>query len=124
MKLEFKIETQLINWNEVASMCYSQQRNKYANAKKRQQLFIKHEVANQIDIEDYFGKNLTTVTYEWHTSTNHDLGNLTAGEKFIADSVNELGLWEDDRYIKTIRHDRIEDTQNYVLVTIKGAKKR
>ena len=127
MELKLKLETQLITWNEVAHMTWSKQSNKYSNAKKKQQMFIKHEIRQQLgddNIINYFGDNTTSVTYEWHTSTNYDLGNLTAGEKFIADSINELGLWGDDRFTKDIRHTLIEDEDNYVLVTIKGAKNR
>jgi len=124
-KLTFKIETRLINWNEVAQMAYSKDSTKYSRTKKRQQTFIKHEIMNQLDdIHNYFGENLTSVNYEWHTSTKFDLGNLTAGEKFIADSLNELKIWSDDRYIKKISHSRVTDTTDYVLVTIKGAKNK
>ena len=124
MILELKIETQLVNWNEIAKMCWSSDKNKYGRTKKRQQLFIKHEIRNQIDVENYFGDNNTAVYYEWHTSTLLDLGNMTAGEKFLADSINELGIWSDDRYIQEIKHKRIEDVENYVIMRIKGAKKK
>lgn len=124
MLLTLKLETQLITWNEVAKMCYSKYSNHYSKTKKREQMFLKHEIRKQVPIKNYFGENSTLVTYEWHTSTKLDLGNLTAGEKFIADAVNELGLWSDDRYISEIRHKRVTDDENYVVVTIKGAKKR
>ena len=127
MEIKLKIETRLITWNEVAQMTWSKQQNKYANAKKKQQMFIKHEIRQQLgddNIENIFGDNKTLVSYEWHSSTNYDLGNLTAGEKFIADSINDLGLWSDDRYTKEIRHKWVDDEDNYVLVTIKGAKNR
>ena len=124
-KLTFKIETRLINWNEVAQMAYSKDSTKYSRTKKRQQTFIKHEIMNQLaDIHNYFGENKTSVTYEWHTSTKFDLGNIAAGEKFIADSINDLKIWSDDRYIHKISHIRVEDEENYVLVTIKGAKNK
>ncbi|AFY98330.1 putative endodeoxyribonuclease [Leuconostoc phage phiLN12] len=120
-KLTFKIETRLINWNEVAQMAYSKDSTKYSRTKKRQQTFIKHEITNQLaDIHNYFGENQTSVNYEWHTSTKFDLGNIAAGEKFIADSINELSIWSDDRYIHKISHIRVEDEENYVLVTISG----
>jgi len=124
MILELKIETQLINWNEIAKMCWSSDKNKYGRTKKRQQLFIKHEINNQIEVQNYFGDNNTSVSYDWHTSTHLDLGNMTAGEKFLADSINELGLWDDDRYIQEIKHKRVVDNENYVIVRIKGAKKK
>ena len=47
-KLTFKIETRLINWNEVAQMAYSKDSTKYSRTKKRQQTFIKHEITNQL----------------------------------------------------------------------------
>ena len=124
MLLTLKLETQLITWNEVAKMCYSKYSNHYSKTKKREQMFLKHEIRKQVPIKNYFGTNSTLVTYEWHTSTKLDLGNLTAGEKFIADAFNELSLWSDDRYISDIRHKRVTDDENYVVVTIKGAKKR
>lgn len=127
MQLILNIESRLITWNDVAQMTWSKQSNKYSNAKKQQQLFIKHEIVQQLgqdNIINYFGDSKTSVLYEWHTSTNYDLGNLTAGEKFIADAINELGLWDDDRYIKDIRHKWIDDDVNYVRVTIKGAKNK
>lgn len=124
MLLTLKLETQLITWNEVAKMCWSKDSNHYARTKKREQMFLKHEIRKQVPIKNYFGENSTLVTYEWHTSTKLDLGNLTAGEKFIADAFNELGLWSDDRYISEIRHKRVTDDKNFVIVTIKGAKKR
>ena len=124
MLLTLKLETQLITWNEVAKMCYSKYSNHYSKTKKREQMFLKHEIRKQVPIKNYFGTNSTLVTYEWHTSTKLDLGNLTAGEKFIADAFNELSLWSDDRYISEIRHKRVTDDENYVVVTIKGAKKR
>lgn len=125
MEIKFKVESRLITWNEVAHMAYSKDSNNYSRTKKRQQTFIKHEIMNQlVDIHNYFGENKTSVTYEWHTSTKFDLGNIVAGEKFIADSINELEIWSDDRYIHKISHIRVEDEENYVLVTIKGAKNK
>lgn len=120
-KLTFKIETRLINWNEVAQMAYSKDSTKYSRTKKRQQTFIKHEIMNQLDdIHNYFGSSKVSVFYKWYTSTKFDLGNLGAGEKFIADSINELGLWDDDFNIKKITHERITSTHDYVQVTISG----
>lgn len=120
-KLTFKIETRLINWNEVAQMAYSKDSTKYSRTKKRQQTFIKHEIMNQLDdIRNYFGSSKVSVSYKWYTSTKFDLGNLGAGEKFIADSINELGLWDDDFNIKKITHERITSKNDYVQVTISG----
>lgn len=124
MILTLKLETQLINWNEVAQMCYSKDSNRYSRTKKREQMFLKHEIKKQIDIENYFGDNATVLTYEWHTSTKMDLSNIAAGDKYIEDAFNELGLWSDDRFVSEIKHKRVTDTENYVVVTIKGAKKR
>lgn len=125
MQIKFKVESRLITWNEVAHMAYSKDSNNYSRTKKRQQTFIKHEIAQQLaDIHNYFGENKTSVTYEWHTSTKFDLGNMSAGEKFIADSINELKIWSDDFNIIEIIHRRIVDDENYVLVTIKGAKNK
>ena len=124
MLLTLKLETQLINWNEVAQMCYSKDSNRYSRTKKREQMFLKHEIRKQIPITNYFGENATVLTYEWHTSTKMDLSNIVAGDKYIEDAFNELGLWSDDRFVSEIKHKRITDTENYVLVTIKGAKKR
>ena len=83
MILELKIETQLVNWNEIAKMCWSSDKNKYGRTKKRQQLFIKHEIRNQIDVENYFGDNNTSVYYEWHTSTPVSYTHLTLPTKRI-----------------------------------------
>lgn len=124
MELAFKIESRLITTNDVAHMAYSKDSLAYNRTKKRQETFIKHEILQQIEVKNYFGKSKVTVTYDWHTSTKFDLGNLAFGEKFIADAVNTLGLWDDDFNIKKIVHNRIEDESNYVLVTIKGQAKR
>lgn len=120
-KLTFKIETRLINWNEVAQMAYSKDSTKYSRTKKRQQTFIKHEIINQLaDLHNYFGSSKVSVAYKWYTSTKFDLGNLAAGEKFIADSINELKIWNDDFNIKKITHERITSKNDYVQVTISG----
>ena len=118
MKIKFKVESRLITWNEVAHMAYSKDSNNYSRTKKRQQTFIKHEIAQQVTLENYFGSSKVSVSYDWHTNTKFDLGNLTAGEKFLADSINELKLWDDDFNIIQIDHRRIVDDENYVLVTI------
>lgn len=123
-RLSLRIETSLITWNEVAGFCFSRDSNQYSRTKKRQQTFIKHEIAQQIDIKDYFKRKPTKVTYEWHTSGSFDLGNLAAGEKFIADSFNELGLWGDDRFTKEIVHKYVKDTADYCQVTITEIRKR
>lgn len=102
-------------------MAYSKDSTKYSRTKKRQQTFIKHEIMNQLaDIHNYFGSSKVSVSYKWHTSTKFDLGNLAAGEKFIADSINDLGLWDDDFNIKKITHERITSKNDYVQVTISG----
>jgi Holliday junction resolvase RusA-like endonuclease len=113
-----KIETALISWNEIAEFCFSRDSNRYSRTKKRQQAFIKHELANQLPQENVFGKRPTKVVYEWHTSGKFDLGNLAAGEKFIADSFNEFGLWDDDAYTAEIVHKYIRDDEDYCQVTV------
>ena len=118
MQIKFKVESRLITWNEVAHMAYSKDSNNYSRTKKRQQTFIKHEIAQQVVPENYFGDSKVSVSYDWHTSTKFDLGNIAAGEKFLADSINELKLWDDDFNIVQIIHRRIVDDENYVLVTI------
>ena len=118
MQIKFKVESRLITWNEVAHMAYSKDSNNYSRTKKRQQTFIKHEIAQQVIPKNYFGDSKVSVSYDWHTSTKFDLGNLTAAEKFIADSINELSIWSDDFNIIQINHRRIVDDENYVLVTI------
>jgi len=123
-KLTLKIETQLITWNEVAGFCFSRDQNRYSRTKKREQTFVKHEISSQIEVKNYFKSNQTRVSYEWHTSGSFDLGNLAAGEKFIADSINELGLWDDDRYIKEISHKYISDKRDFVMVAIQTMPKR
>ena len=119
MRLELKIETQLITWNEVAGFCWSKDSNRYARTKKRQQAFVKHEIAGQLpEIKNFFGNKPVRVIYEWHTSGAFDLGNLAAGEKFIADSFNELKLWDDDSTTKEIIHRYLQDECDFCAVTI------
>lgn len=118
MLLTLKLETQLITWNEVAKMCYSKDSNHYARTKKREQMFLKHEIRKQVPIKNYFGDDPTYLSYEWHTSTKLDLSNINAGDKFIEDAFSELGLWDDDKYVQKITTKRVKDTQNYVVVTI------
>ena len=118
MELTIKIETALITWNEVAGFCFSKDSNRYSRTKKREQAFVKHEIAGKIEIKNYFADRPVQVYYQWHTSGKFDLGNLAAGEKFIADSFNELQLWTDDGSTVRIIHDRITDTEDYVNVTI------
>jgi len=117
-RLSLRIETALITWNEVAGFCFSRDSNRYSRTKKRQQAFIKHEIAAQVEVKNYFGHKPTKVTYEWHTSGHFDLGNLAAGEKFIADSFNELQLWDDDAYTTEIVHKYVRDSEDYCAVTI------
>jgi len=123
-KITLRIETQLITWNEVAGFCFSRDSNRYSRTKKREQAFVKHEIEAQLEVKNYFKSNQTRVSYEWHTSGSFDLGNLAAGEKFIADSLNELGLWDDDRYIMSIQHSLVHDASDYVLVTVQNMPKR
>ena len=119
MRLELKIETQLITWNEVAGFCWSKDSNRYARTKKRQQAFIKHEITGQLpEIKNFFGHKPVRVIYEWHTSGAFDLGNLAAGEKFLADSFNELKLWDDDSTTKEIIHRYLQDECDFCAVTI------
>ena len=124
MILTFKIETRLLTMNEIVSYAGSRQTRQYSKQKKISELLIREEVKRQIEIKNYFGHNATVCRYEWHTSTNFDLGNLAIGEKFLADSFTELGLWDDDRYIKEIHHKKIVDNTDYVAVSIRGAKNR
>lgn len=121
--LKIKIETQLITWNEVAGFCFSKDSNRYSRTKKREQSFVKHEIIQQIEVRNYFKSKPVKVTYEWHTSGKFDLGNLAAGEKFIADSFNELQLWDDDAYTKEIVHKYVQDPEDYCLVTITAIRK-
>lgn len=117
--MKLKLETQLVTMNEIVQMCFSKYSNRYATTKKREQMFLKREILNQTDKKNYFKGYNVICKYEWHTSGKFDLGNLSVGEKFIADSINELGLWDDDRYITKITHELVHDTQNYVIVTIR-----
>ena len=123
MILEFKIETRLLTMNELVAYTFSRLTKQYAKQKKITEILIRQEIEKQIEIKNYFGANTTHCTYDWHTSTDYDIGNLAIGEKFLADSVNELGLWDDDRYIKSIKHTRIKDKSDFVIVRIKGRVK-
>lgn len=125
-KLTLRIESQLITWNDVAGFCFSRDSNRYARTKKREQTFIKHEIRSQMadGVRNIFKDYPTRVNYEWHTSGKFDLGNLAAGEKFIADSINELQIWDDDRYTQEISHNYVQDEENYVLVTITRLPKK
>lgn len=123
MMINFKVETRLLTMNELAAYASSRQTRQYSKQKKISELLIREEVKRQIEIKNYFGHNATVCRYDWHTSTNFDLGNIALGEKFLADSFTELGLWDDDRYIKEIHHKKIVDSTDYVDVFIKGAKR-
>ena len=117
--VKLRLETRLVTMNDIAYMCYSKYSNRYANTKKKEQMFLKREILNQVKQKNYFKGYNVICSYEWHTSGKFDLGNLAVGEKFIADSINELSLWDDDRYIDRITHDLVHDTQDYVLLTIR-----
>lgn len=125
--LTFNIKTTLWTWKEIGHWCYSRNRFQYSEAKKDMQAHVVQEIKNQIyqlkpsDIPD-FGKRETAVIYEWHDNTRHDLGNLAAGEKIVADAITDLGIWKDDRYVEGICHTRVripKDEEPFIKVTIR-----
>lgn len=119
LELELTFHTTFINWNQIALMCYSRDRNAYSRNKRRETLFATNEIKKQLkDMKNYFPEGAVKVLYEWHTTRRFDLGNLIAGEKVIDDVINSVRLWSDDSQITHVSHQRIADNVDYVRVVI------
>ena len=61
------------------------------------------------------------IKMEWHEATKRrDVDNIQSSQKFVLDSMVKNGILQNDsrRYVKQVYHEIIDDSVDYVVVSI------
>ena len=121
----FKIEQRLPSMNELIA---ANRQNRYKGAKMKR------------DTEDIIGQYIriarlrgtikpisepVEVHIEWHERTKkRDCDNIQSTQKFILDALQKQGILINDnrRYVRQIFHKIVDDTADFVEVTIREVK--
>ena len=117
----FKIKAKLPSLNDVIA---KNRANKYLGAKFK------------ADIEEVIGwaikqaivmktlkpvKNPCVIYIDWHEATKkRDVDNVQSSQKFILDAMVKNGILPNDnrRWVKQVRHELIDDNDDFVVVRI------
>lgn len=121
----FVIDDRLPSLNDYINECRA---NKYRGAKFKQEteklisLYINNaKVKKTIQATN----KPIIVHFEWHERTKRrDSDNVASAKKFILDAMQTSGIIPNDsrKYVKGFTDDIIDDTKDYVVVTIEEAK--
>lgn len=120
----FRIDTRLPSMNDWIS---ANRANKYTGAKLKREteetigyFILAAKCRGQIAAV----KVPVIIEIEWHESNKkRDADNIQSAQKFILDALQEQGILINDsrRYVKQIYHRIIDDTKDFVEVTLYSA---
>lgn len=121
----FKIEQRLPSMNELIA---ANRQNRYKGAKMKRE--TEEVIGQYIRIARLRGtikpvSEPVEVHIEWHEKTKkRDADNIQSAQKFILDALQKQGILINDnrRYVKQIYHKIVDDTADFVEVTLKGVK--
>lgn len=118
----FKIEQRLPSMNELIA---ANRQNRYKGAKMKRE--TEEVIGQYIRIARLRGtikpvSEPVEVYIEWHEKTKkRDADNVQSAQKFILDALQKQGILINDnrRYVKQIYHKIVDDTEDFVEVTLK-----
>ena len=118
----FKIEQRLPSMNELIA---ANRQNRYKGAKMKRE--AEEVIGQYIRIARLRGtikpiSEPVEVYIEWHEKTKkRDADNVQSAQKFILDALQKQGILINDsrRYVKQIYHKIVDDTADFVEVTLK-----
>ena len=121
----FKIEQRLPSMNELIA---ANRQNRYKGAKMKRE--TEEVIGQYIRIARLRGtikpvSEPVEVHIEWHEKTKkRDVDNIQQGAKYVLDALQKQGILINDnrRYVKQIYHKIVDDTEDFVEVTLKGVK--
>ena len=121
----FKIEQRLPSMNELIA---ANRQNRYKGAKMKRE--TEEVIGQYIRIARLRGtikpvSEPVDVHIEWHEKTKkRDVDNIQQGAKYVLDALQKQGILINDnrRYVKQIYHKIVDDTEDFVEVTLKGVK--
>lgn len=117
----FKIEQRLPSMNELIA---ANRQNRYKGAKMKRE--TEELIGQYIHIARLRGtikpvSEPVEVHIEWHEKTKkRDTDNIQSAQKFILDALQKQGILINDsrRYVKQIYHKIVDDTADFVEVTV------
>lgn len=118
----FTIKMRLPSLNDVIA---KNRANKYLGAKFKKEIeeYIGWNIKQALVKKTLKPVNKPCVIYiEWHEATKRrDCDNIQSSQKFILDAMVKNGVLTNDnrRYVKQIRHEIIDDKEDFVVVEIK-----
>ena len=121
----FKIEQRLPSMNELIA---ANRQNRYKGAKMKRE--TEEVIGQYIRLARLRGtikpvSEPVEVYIEWHEKTKkRDADNIQQGAKYVLDALQKQGILINDnrRYVKQIYHKIVDDTADFVEVTLKGVK--
>ena len=122
----FKIEQRLPSMNELIA---ANRQNRYKGAKMKRE--TEEVIGQYIRIARLRGtikpvSEPVEVYIEWHEKTKkRDVDNIQQGAKYVLDALQKQGILINDsrRYVKQIYHKIVDDTADFVEVTLKKVGK-
>lgn len=122
----FKIEQRLPSMNELIA---ANRQNRYKGAKMKRE--TEEVIGQYIRIAKLRGtikpvSEPVEVYIEWHEKTKkRDCDNIQSAQKFILDALQKQGILINDsrRYVKQIYHKIVDDTEDFVEVTLNEVEK-
>lgn len=122
----FKIEQRLPSMNELIA---ANRQNRYKGAKMKRE--TEEVIGQYIRIARLRGtikpvSEPVEVYIEWHEKTKkRDVDNIQQGAKYVLDALQKQGILINDsrRYVKQIYHKIVDDTEDFVEVTLKEVGK-
>ena len=117
----FKIEQRLPSMNELIA---ANRQNRYKGAKMKRE--TEEVIGQYIRIARLRGtikpvSEPVEVYIEWHEKTKkRDVDNIQQGAKYVLDALQKQGILINDsrRYVKQIYHKIVDDTADFVEVTL------
>lgn len=117
----FKIEQRLPSMNDLIAANRS---NKYLGAKLKRE--TEELIGQYIRIARLRGTIKPTrepveISIEWHERTKkRDVDNVQSAQKFILDALQKQGILINDnrRYVRQIYHKIVDDTEDFIEVTL------
>ena len=117
----FKIEQRLPSMNELIA---ANRQNRYKGAKMKRE--TEEVIGQYIRIARLRGtikpvSEPVEVYIEWHERTKkRDVDNIQQGAKYVLDALQKQGILINDsrRYVKQIYHKIVDDTEDFVEITL------
>lgn len=118
---EIIINQKLPSYNEYINACRSHW-SKGAKFKKSVEKLIEYEIIRaKADKKLAPFSDPCVINIEWHEKTaRRDVDNIQSAQKFILDALQHMGIIPNDsrRYVEQIYHKVVEDTKDFVKITI------